>query len=162
MIDHGVTAGERASHLTSVHYHLALAACDRSGLYDVGHSPTRIAGDVQAFMQKITVAGDPTLLGFYPKAWAARTIVHTTTQPKERLVIHVPGDPQKPFDDRQVENKFRRILTPVAAVDVDRLLLHAAVRSSTQIDLPPRWCRMSPASRLARDRPLIHENRGLQ
>ena len=122
MIDHGVTAGERASHLTSVHYHLALAACDRSGLYDVGHSPTRIAGDVQAFMQKITVAGDPTLLGFYPKAWAARTIVHTTSGPKERLVIHVPGDPQKPFDDRQVENKFRRILTPVAAVDVDRLL----------------------------------------
>ncbi len=162
MIDHGVTAGDRASHLTSVHYHLALAACDRSGLYDVGHSPTRIAGDVQAFMQKITVAGDPTLLGSYPKAWAARTIVHTTSGPKERLVIHVPGDPQKPFDDRQVENKFRRILTPVVAVDVDRIACTLPFGLRHESDLPPRWCRMSPASRLARDRRLIHESRGVQ
>jgi hypothetical protein len=37
-------------------------------------------------------------------------------------VIHVPGDPQKPFDDRQVENKFRRILTRALAVDADGLL----------------------------------------
>jgi 2-methylcitrate dehydratase PrpD len=123
MIDHGVMPGDRASHLTSVQYHLALAACDPSGLSDVGHSPVRIAEDVQAFMQKITVSADPMLLASYPEAWAARTTVHTTRGTKERLVIHVPGDPQKPFDDRHVEGKFRRILTPVAAVDAERLLL---------------------------------------
>ena len=33
MIDHGVTPGDRASHLTSVQYHLALAACDPEALH---------------------------------------------------------------------------------------------------------------------------------
>ena len=35
MIDHGVTPGDRASHLTSAQYHLALAACDPEALHDV-------------------------------------------------------------------------------------------------------------------------------
>ena len=41
MIDHGVTAGDRASHLTSVWYRLALAAYDPDALFDVGHYAAR-------------------------------------------------------------------------------------------------------------------------
>jgi 2-methylcitrate dehydratase PrpD len=122
MIDHGAKAGDRASHLTSVQYNLALAACDPAALYDVRHSPERIAGNVQAFMQNISVSADPALLAHYPKAWPARVTVRTAAGVKERLVTQGWGDPQRPFDDGRVEDKFRRILTPIGAADVDELL----------------------------------------
>jgi 2-methylcitrate dehydratase PrpD len=123
MINHGVKSGDRASHLTSVHYHLALAACDPSGLYDVGHSPQRLADDVQAFMQRVSVSADETLLAYYPKAWPARVVVHTVGGMQERLVIHATGDPQRSFDDRRVEGKFHRVLAPIAAAYAENLLV---------------------------------------
>jgi hypothetical protein len=55
MIDHGVEPGDRASHLTSVQYHLALAACDPEALLDVGHSPAALSADVQDFMGRTSV-----------------------------------------------------------------------------------------------------------
>jgi 2-methylcitrate dehydratase PrpD len=122
MVDHGVQAGDRASHLTSVQYNMALAACDRFGLYDVVHSPETVPGDVLAFMRKISVAADQALLSHYPAAWPARVVVRAPGGPHERLVLHVPGDPQRPFDDRQVEEKFHRILEPVAAASAEPLL----------------------------------------
>ena len=122
MIDHGVKSGDRASHLTSVQYRLALAACDLSGLYDVGHSPQRIADDIQAFMQKVSVSADEALLAHYPNAWPARVVVHTTDGMQERLVIQGWGDPQRPFDDHRVEEKFRRVLAPAATAFAEGLL----------------------------------------
>jgi 2-methylcitrate dehydratase PrpD len=74
-------------------------------------------------MQKISVAADQALLSHYPKAWPARVVVHARTGTYERLVLYVPGDPQRPFDDRQVEDKFRRILPPAAAASAEGLLL---------------------------------------
>jgi 2-methylcitrate dehydratase PrpD len=122
MINHGVKVGDRASHLTSVQYHLALAARDLSALYDVEHSPQRIADDVQAFMQKVSVSADEALLAHYPKAWPARVVVHTSGAMQELIVIHGWGDPQRPFDDRRIEEKFRRILAPTTAACAQRLL----------------------------------------
>ena len=122
MIDHGVKAGDRASHLTSVQYHLALAARDRLGLYDVGHSPQCIADDVRAFMQKVSVSGDEALLAHYPKAWPARVVVHTSGATQELIVTHGWGDPQCPFDDHRVEDKFHRVLPTAAAVFAEGLL----------------------------------------
>src|SRR6266536_1890540 len=124
MINHGVKVGDRASHLTSVQYHLALAARDLSALYDVEHSPQRIADDVQAFMQKVSVSADEALLAHYPKAWPARVVVHTSGAMQELIVIHGWGDPQRPFDDRRIEEKFRRILAPTAAAFAQGLLAH--------------------------------------
>ena len=122
MIDHGVRSGDRVSHLTSVQYHLGLAACDHSGLYDVGHSPKQIAADVQTFMQKVAVAADEALLPHYPKAWPARVIVRTTGGLHEQIVVDGGGDPSRPFDIARVEDKFRRLLAPVAAADAESLL----------------------------------------
>jgi 2-methylcitrate dehydratase PrpD len=122
MIDHGVKAGDRASHLTSVQYNVALAACDPSGLYDVTHSPERVPDDVHAFMQKISVAADPALLAHFPRAWAARVVVHAAGGTREQLVTHGWGDPQRPFDDARVEEKFRRVLAPMAGAYVESLL----------------------------------------
>jgi 2-methylcitrate dehydratase PrpD len=125
MIDHGVKPGDRVSHLTSVHYHVALAACDHAGLYDVQHSPKRMADDVAAFMQKVSVSADPMLSSHYPDAWPARVRARTSSGSYERLVVHGWGDPPRPFDVARVEDKFRRILSSLAMGEGERLLGHA-------------------------------------
>ena len=124
MINHGVEADNRASHLTSVQYHLALAACDSTRLYDVGHSPPSLADDIRAFMQKVSVSADQALLAYFPKAWPARVAVHTHDGTIERLVLDVLGDPQRPFNQRQIEDKFHRVLAPAAPDHADNLLTH--------------------------------------
>lgn len=124
MVNHGVEAGNRASYLTSVQCRLALAACDRARLYDVGFAPPQLADDVTAVMQKISVAADPTLLAYYPATWPAKVVVHTSSGRHERLVTAVPGDPQLPSDARKVEDKFHRVLAPAAADYAEELLRH--------------------------------------
>jgi 2-methylcitrate dehydratase PrpD len=113
MIDHGVKPGDRASHLTSVQYNLALAACDPAGLLDVAHSPVAPAAGVYDFMARISVAADAALLAHYPTAWPARIVVHTNDGVRETTVIHVPGDPRRPFDERAVCDKFRAVAARV-------------------------------------------------
>jgi 2-methylcitrate dehydratase PrpD len=117
MIDHGVKLGDRASHLTSVQHHLALAACDPAALLDVGHSPAALAPDVRDFMGRISVVADAALLAYYPKAWPARIAVHTPEGAREQTVIHMPGDPQRPFDEHAVCEKFRQV---TGQLDADR------------------------------------------
>jgi 2-methylcitrate dehydratase PrpD len=122
MIDHGVGPGDRASHLTSVQYHLALAAFDPEALHDVGHSPAALSPDVQDFMGRISVEADAALLPHYPKAWPARITVRTSQGVQEKTVVHVPGDPQRPFDERAVCDKFRRVTARLDASCAARLL----------------------------------------
>src|SRR5712691_9179650 len=127
MIDHGVVAGDRASHLTSVSYQMALAALAPDALFDVKQAPERVSGEMGAFMAKVTVKADDGLLHHYPKSWPARVEIATPREKHEKLVIHVPGDPQRPFDETQVSAKFRRVTAPVvgerAADDLLRLSL---------------------------------------
>src|SRR5438309_9350356 len=94
MIDHGVVAGDRSSHLTSVSYQMALAAFAPDALFDVKQAPERVSGEIGAFMAKVTVKADDDLLRHYPKSWPARLEVTTPTGKHERVVIHVPGDPE--------------------------------------------------------------------
>jgi 2-methylcitrate dehydratase PrpD len=123
MIDHGVISGDRASHLTSVSYRLALAACDSDALFDVGHSPPAVAGRVRAFMQKVSVKADEALLAHYPKAWPARVVAHTAGGTHERLMLNVPGDPQRPFAEPQITNKFRRVTASLGGNTTESLLM---------------------------------------
>ena len=134
MIDHGVKPGDRASHLTSVQYHLALAAHDPQALLDVAHSPAALSPGVQDFMGKISVAADAALLVHYPKAWPARIAVRTPDGVHERTVIHVPGDPQRPFDERAVCAKYRDVTSRLDADLAARLL----ERCRAAFDAP-RW-----------------------
>src|SRR5205807_10194275 len=43
MIDHGVVAGDRASHLTSVQYQMAVAALEPGGAFDVCRLPAPLS-----------------------------------------------------------------------------------------------------------------------
>ena len=134
MIDHGVKPGDRASHLTSVQYRLALAARDPEALLDVGHSPAALAPDVQDFMGRISVEADAAFLAHYPKAWPARIAVRTSDGVHEKTVVHVPGDPQRPFDERAVCDKFRRITGRLDASRAARLLERCRAAFEA-----PRW-----------------------
>jgi len=127
MIDHGVVTGDRASHLTSVSYQMALAAFVPDSMSNVKQAPERVSGEMGAFMAKVTVKADDDLLHHYPKSWPARLGVTTPGEKHEKLVVHVPGDPERPFDETQVAAKFRRAVVPSigerAADDLLRLSL---------------------------------------
>jgi 2-methylcitrate dehydratase PrpD len=134
MIDHGVTPGDRASHLTSVQYHLALAACDPEALHDVGHSPEALAPEVRDFVSRISVEADAALLAHYPKAWPARIAVRTSDGVREKTIVQVPGDPQRPFDERAVCDKFRRATARLDEGRAARLLEQCRAAFEA-----PRW-----------------------
>src|SRR5262249_36183880 len=98
MIDHGVTVGDRASFLTSLPYRLALAALAPHAAWDIGQAPVVVPDDVRAFMGRIAIEPDETLLSNFPAQWPARVEVMTSSGRHERTVTHVPGDPARPFD----------------------------------------------------------------
>jgi 2-methylcitrate dehydratase PrpD len=111
MIDHGVVAGDRASFLTSVQYHLAMAALMPDAPASVG-LPDGPPEAVRALMTRITVTGDDALLADYPKVWPARVVVKTRKGTHELTVTHVPGDTARPFREKDIERKFGCYVAP--------------------------------------------------
>src|SRR5262249_20675877 len=69
MIAHGIVPGDRASHLTSLPYQMALAAFAPDQALDVAQSPKDVPASVRPFMERIKVAGDEGLIEHYPAAW---------------------------------------------------------------------------------------------
>ena len=108
MIDHGVIAGDRASHLTSLQYQMAVAALEPGAADEVGQARGALDPSLEAFMRRITVVADDTLLATYPAAWPARVSVTTAAGTQERAVTHVPGDPARPSGKEDVATKFVR------------------------------------------------------
>lgn len=125
MTDHGVVSGDRASHLTSLPYHLAIAACDPDAEFDIAQSPPSVPEPVRAFMAKVTVIADAALLAHYPAAWPARLVVRTADGAHERLMLNVPGDPARPLSDAELGLKFRRFVAGAAGGPAAESLLAA-------------------------------------
>ena len=117
MIDHGVVAGDRASHLTSVQYCMTVAALAPDLAFDVQQAPAALPPAVHGFMAKIKVAADEALLADYPRLWPARVRVSAGSAQHERMVTHVPGDPARAFDRARVREKFLRFARPALAAE---------------------------------------------
>jgi 2-methylcitrate dehydratase PrpD len=117
MIDHGVTAGDRASHLTSLPYCMAVAALAPETAFDVQAAPPKLTAAIRGFMDRIKIAADESLLADYPSIWPARVRVAAGGARHERLVTHVPGDPARPFDRAQVRAKFLSVVAPVIGAE---------------------------------------------
>ena len=143
MVDHGVAAGDRASHLTSVPYCMAVAAVAPDLAFDVAQSPASLPPALRAFMDKITVEADERLLADYPRAWTARVSVEAASGRHERQLTHVPGDPARPFDRARVREKFLRFVGPVLGPARARATLHALRRGARRAASSPRWSRRS-------------------
>ena len=126
MIDHGVTVGERASFLTSLPYRLALAALAPRGAWEVGQAPVGVPDNIRAFMDRIVIEPDATLLSHFPSRWPARVDVMTTSGRHEHTVTDVPGDPMRPFDADAVREKFRRFAAPVIGAEAAAQMLEHA------------------------------------
>ena len=123
MVNHGVKSGDRASHLTSLQFQMAVAAVASHFTPEVGQSPVGLLPPIREFMKKIAVEGDESLLADYPRSWPARATVRAGAARHERLVMHVPGDPARPFDRTHVQEKFERFVTPVIGADETGSLL---------------------------------------
>ena len=123
MIDHGVVAGDRASHLTSVPYRMAIAALAPDLAFELGPAAPEPPPAVRGFMAKITVEADERLLADYPRTWPARVRVAAGSARHERTVTHVPGDPARAFDRARVCEKFLRFARPALGADAAERLL---------------------------------------
>jgi 2-methylcitrate dehydratase PrpD len=138
MIDHGVTPGDRFSHLTSVPYQMALAALapDRAYGLSIPDGPT--PPELAAFMTRIQVRAEEGLLaGGYPQSWPAHVTV-TASGRRERTVTHVPGDPERPFGEDDVKEKFLRVTAGL--LDPDRAEAEFAA-ALTAVDRPAAFIR---------------------
>jgi 2-methylcitrate dehydratase PrpD len=127
MIDHGVTDGDRASFLTSLPYRMAIAALAPQASSHVGQAPAEVPDRIRAFMDRIAIETDATLLAMFPSQWPARIEVATSSCRHERTVTDVPGDPARPFDADAVCEKFHRFVTPVIGSEVGTQLLAQAI-----------------------------------
>ncbi len=123
MVDHGVVAGERASYLTSVSYQMALLALHPDATIDVRQTPESVAAEIRDFMAKISVRADEDLLRHYPKSWPAHLVVTTASARHEKLVLHVPGDPERALDESQIAAKFWRLVAPLVGDHASEELL---------------------------------------
>jgi 2-methylcitrate dehydratase PrpD len=118
MIDHGVTAGDRFSHLTSIHYQMALAALSVDDAFELGEPSGGISPALAELMVRIAVRADDGLLAQgYPHVWPASVTVTTAAGQHERTVTRVPGDPLRPFGEHELRAKFRRVTASVLDAD---------------------------------------------
>ena len=118
MIDHGVTAGDRFSHLTSLQYQMAVAALAPELAYTVRGPAGPVAPALSGFMARIQVRAEEGLFAAgYPQGWSAHVTV-TASARRERTVTHVPGDPARPFGEADLKAKFIRVTAGV--LDRDR------------------------------------------
>jgi len=118
MVDHGVVAGNRASHLTSLPYQMAIAVLTPAATLDVRQSPAAVPQLVAALMARITVTQNERLLARYPKVWPAHVRVATKFGRTHELEIEfVPGDLRRPLDEAQLKDKFRSFVTPVLGAE---------------------------------------------
>src|SRR5258708_39695175 len=93
---------------------MALAAFAPEGALDVKEAPKAISEKIRIFMSRGTVKADEDLLGHYPKSWPARLDGSVPLGMQEKLVLHVPGDPERPVGEPQASTKFRRVTPPDA------------------------------------------------
>jgi 2-methylcitrate dehydratase PrpD len=124
MIDHGIVRGERTSFLTSVSYQMALAAFEPDASIDPRQARDVLTPEIERFMARVSAVHDEDLLRHFPQSWPALVSVETSGGRRDKLVLHVPGDPERPFDALQVATKFWRLVEPLlgehAADDVLR------------------------------------------
>src|SRR5882762_1924420 len=85
MTDHGIVPGDRASHLTSVSYQVALAALAPETMLDVKQAPDSVSDEIGAFMGRVSVKADDELLRHYPECWPARVRVTASGGKRDRL-----------------------------------------------------------------------------
>lgn len=110
MVNHGVTPGDRSSYITSLPYQLALAALAPGKMVLLDYAPSPTPPEHLAMLPRITVEADESLMAHFPRAWPARIAVKAASGGGERLVVEIPGDPGRTFDEAQLRAKIHSVL----------------------------------------------------
>jgi len=135
MINHGISAGDRISHLTSAPYHMAVAALAPDAAYRLSPPAQSSTPALASFMARITVRADDGLLAAgYPQSWPAEVTFHTRSGSHRRRVTQVPGDPARPLGDDDLQAKFCRIVAPILGDAANGVY----ARSLAALDRPAR------------------------
>jgi len=141
MIDHGVTAGDRMSFLTSLPYQIAIALLAPEAALDIAKAEPAMTPDIAALMGKVKVTADDALLADYPARWSARVVVKSMSGRHEYKAEHVPGDPARPLSVQALVDKFRKLAAPVAGEAQADAMLDAALHIADTAAAPSRLLR---------------------
>jgi len=134
MVSHGIVQRDRASHLTSLPYQMAIAARAKDCLFDVQQCRKVVSQSINAFMAKITVQAGQELMVEYPRIWPARVHVTTRSGSQERVVRNVPGDVQFPFDEGRVTRKFLKFIEPQLGTETATQLLACSLAAVNDME----------------------------
>ncbi|HEY2534597.1 MAG TPA: MmgE/PrpD family protein [Xanthobacteraceae bacterium] len=124
--------GARQSTLVSVAHQIALAALAPDRLYDVDRSvtvPGETATAIEEFAAKVELGADAALETPYPQHWPAEVEVEAGGETFALRIVEATGDPERPFDRADVDEKAALVLSPLAGAARTRQWLnmcHAA------------------------------------
>ena len=126
MLDHGVEEVDRMSRLTSLPYQVAIAALAPEMAFDVGQAGA-VPPAVRAFMDKVKVGADESLMKDFPLKWHAEVRVRAGGKWHQRAVADVPGDPSRPFDEAAIREKCRKLSARAIGVETCDALMSDAL-----------------------------------
>ena len=114
MISHQPAPSNRSSHLTSLRYQMALAAVAPDAMYDVNQCSGGQSARLDDFSQRIKVETADELQHYYPARYPAEvSLVTRSDGTRTARMLSAPGDPELPMSERQVVEKFERLVTVV-------------------------------------------------
>ena len=114
MISHQPAPANRSSHLTSLRYQMALAAVAPDAMYDVNQCAGGQSARLDDFSQRIKVETADELQHYYPARYPAEvSLVTRSDGTRTARMLSAPGDPELPMSERQVVEKFERLVTVV-------------------------------------------------
>jgi 2-methylcitrate dehydratase PrpD len=146
MVDHGIVGG-RIARLTSQPYQMAMAALAQDLAYDVAQM-SDVPTDVLRLMNKIAVRPNEDLLDGFPRQWLASVRVRTPNSEHQKLIRHVPGDPERPFDESAIKSKASRLTGSTAdrIIDQCRAMFEGRMTPEQLVDFINRACAAADSS----------------
>jgi 2-methylcitrate dehydratase PrpD len=146
MIAHRHASAGRVERITSAAYHLALAAHRPECLDDIARPNLANDPRIAAFMERVELAADPVLDGYYPGCWPAR--VEATLHNGDRvskLVLTARGDPARPANVSELREKFHRLVGPVIGEAVTPKLAEICLAATHDDDALASLCTIASA-----------------
>lgn len=105
----------RVGRITTVAYHLALAAHAPERMLNIDREDVADMAEIHHFMQRISVHADPSLSELYPFRWPARIEIEQTDGSDQFvLVAEAEGDPGRPASRESLKQKFLGLVTPAS------------------------------------------------
>jgi 2-methylcitrate dehydratase PrpD len=104
-------SGARASTIVSAAFQMGLAAYHRERLYDIERANAMNETAALAFVGKIEIVADESLLEFFPATFPAEIEVVAGGQTLRQRVTAAAGDPGRALDDTALRQKADKVLS---------------------------------------------------